>query len=146
MQHQAKHEMKQRIENSVPREELTALSFTAAEYKNIDWFEENEFRLNGDMYDVVRKATDDKGNIVVYVINDKKEKELFIDLEEQTNQYDQNSATEEEDTQKTLELFSNPLIEFNYLIHEKSILPSLAYQSSLLSFVREILPPPPKLA
>lgn len=146
MQHQAKHEMKQRIKNSVSREELTALYFTAAEYKNIDWFEENEFRLNGDMYDVVRKTTDDNGNSVVYVINDKKEKELFIELEKQTNRYDENSAAEEEDTQKTLELFSNPLIEFTYLLHEKSVLPSLAYQSSLRSFVREIQPPPPKLA
>ena len=142
MQQQVKQEIKQRIKNSPPPEALTAFLFSEVEYKNIDWLEENEFRLDGEMYDVARKKVDGKGNVILYVINDKKEKKLFIDLEEQAKENAQNS---EEDAQETLNLFSNPIRKPIYFIPEKLILSPLKSQSSLLSFVREILPPPPKL-
>jgi hypothetical protein len=144
MQQQVKYEVKQRIKNSVPEEELTVFSFSEIEYKNLDWLEKNEFRCQGDMYDVVRKKTDAEGNVVIYALNDRKEKELFAAFEEQTRKKTEDPAGE--NMQKALELFSSPVHKLVYFIPEKSILPSFGYQFSFLSFIREIIPPPPKLA
>lgn len=144
MQQQVKQEMQQRIKNSPDRETFTVFLVSKEEYANIDWVEENEFRFHGEMYDVAKREEDRKGNILLYVIHDNREKQLFIELEEQTGKSDPNSTAE--DTEKTIKLFSEPKANLIYFLPGTPMVPPSGFQFSLPSFVREIQPPPPKIA
>jgi len=148
LQCQVKHDIKQRIKQSIPQEELTIFTLTEAQYKNLDWVEDHEFRLNGDMYDVVRKNTDDKGSIVMYVINDKKEKEVFTNLEQQIEDNLENTTTGK-NVKKVLKHFTGIYLPFKKLIcfvPEKEIQFPLSFQYSSITFIKEIPSPPPQLA
>ncbi|MBI2269635.1 MAG: hypothetical protein HYU69_04670 [Bacteroidetes bacterium] len=146
-QSQVKDEVYQKIKNPVPQNDLTVFVFDGDEYKSLEWVERNEFRYKGNLYDVVRKKTDGNGNIVVEVLNDKKEKELIVNLKEQTQQNTENPATGK-GGQKLPEFFSNlylPTNNQNSFIQEKSIQLPCRFQSSLISCIREIPSPPPRL-
>jgi len=144
---QVKREIKQRIIKSVPENELTVFSFTEKEYKNLTWVEKNEFRFKGSMYDVVRKGTDTKGNIVIYVIDDEKEKKLFVNLEELTQQNSSDSPVGK-NGQKLLKLFSSiylPVNELSFFTQQQYVQLHFSYQLPLSSLTREITSPPPEL-
>lgn len=77
-------EIKQRIKNSIPANELFVFSFSEEEYRRLDWEKEDkEFHCANSMYDIVRKSADENGNITLYCINDFRESQLFVNLEEQ---------------------------------------------------------------
>ncbi|MBN8703754.1 MAG: hypothetical protein J0M08_11870 [Bacteroidetes bacterium] len=148
MRNQIKHEIKQKIKKSIPDDELTTFTLSKVEYENLEWIEKKEFRLNGNMYDVVKKTIHINGTIILHVINDKKEKELFVNLEKQIQQNDKNSAAGK-NLQKLFKLFScidAPISELAILVRDNSILLSERYQACLLSFSREVPSPPPKRA
>lgn len=44
------------------------------------WIHSREFKYNGDMYDIVKKEEDDK-QLIVYCINDTKEKKLEVEFD-----------------------------------------------------------------
>jgi hypothetical protein len=77
-------EVKRRIKNTVPENELIVIRLTAEDmrsgkngYKKLD---RNEFRLSDKLYDIVkRSATGD--TTVFYCINDKQEEQLFANLD-----------------------------------------------------------------
>lgn len=48
------------------------------------WIHSREFKYNGEMYDVVKKEEDDK-QVILYCINDKKEKNLEEEFEKVVN-------------------------------------------------------------
>jgi hypothetical protein len=75
-QRQAKREMKQQLRRRLSDDDLEMISYIEHE-KEIEWEEEGkEFRLYGEMYDIV-KTTTTKGKLVLYCINDKKENALI---------------------------------------------------------------------
>ena len=74
--HEQKEAIEKKILGELKDEELNIISFTDNE-KNIYWEEEGkEFLFKGEMYDVVRTKTVN-GNVILYCINDKKEKALI---------------------------------------------------------------------
>ena len=69
-----KESIKEKIIAQLKEEDLEVVSFSN---KNIYWEEEGkEFYLNGEMYDVVKTKTIN-GKLMLYCINDKKEKQLI---------------------------------------------------------------------
>lgn len=73
----AKAEIRSRINNKVPTNELTIFSFNKKEYTNLDWEESKEFRLKGKMYDVISTVNNQDESITVYCIDDESESNLF---------------------------------------------------------------------
>lgn len=71
-----KKEIKRKMLQKIPIEELTCLSFKSKTAEQIFWIEDNEFYYNGNMYDVVRTVRNKQGQITYYCINDTKEANL----------------------------------------------------------------------
>jgi hypothetical protein len=81
---QIRKEIKTRIKQSVPENELITLSFntSSSDYANIEWIEGHEFRYRGCMYDIVQRFEDGSETIVFKCINDTQEEKLFQHLDE----------------------------------------------------------------
>lgn len=75
-QHVQKRVIQEEIYQQLKDEELEIISLTDNK-QHINWEEEGkEFLLNGEMYDVVKTKTIN-GKLILYCINDKKEKSLI---------------------------------------------------------------------
>ena len=82
MQHQTRKAMKIKIKQSIPDSQLTLIKINKNENDLLNWLKENkEFKYKENIYDVVRKNTDNNGNTYYYCINDKQEEKLFADLD-----------------------------------------------------------------
>lgn len=77
--YQLKKEIKFQLKQGVPKDKLVIFDFDATQLKNLFWLEKNEFDLNGNLYDVVRKSNSN-GITHLECISDKQEKVLFAKL------------------------------------------------------------------
>ena len=77
-------EIKLQIKAGVPEKDLIHFAFTSNELKKLIWIKQNEFRLNGRLYDVVHRVSHSDGNILLKCIDDIQEKVLFANLGEST--------------------------------------------------------------
>lgn len=79
-----REEIKSRIQNNLPEAEMTKWVFKAGsdELKKIYWYDKNEFRYRGKMYDIVRQEININGEIIYYCINDSQEEALFENLDQ----------------------------------------------------------------
>lgn len=81
-QNNIRKEIKLRIKQSVPEEELILIALTQEEAASLQWLKSYEFRYGGGMYDIVRSHT--SGDSVYYMcVNDVQEEQLFANLHEQ---------------------------------------------------------------
>lgn len=77
---QVRSEIKHQLKETVPTEKLHRFEITSEMYNQLDWVKpEKEFRLNHQMFDVV-KAEHQNERIILHCINDKEEAALFKDL------------------------------------------------------------------
>ena len=77
-----RREVKSQIKAGVPEDQLHHIAFSNSARNQIDWTRKNfEFRLNGEMFDIVFSETKDD-SIHFYCINDREEKLLFENLAE----------------------------------------------------------------
>ena len=77
-----RREMKSQIKRGVPKEDLHRLAFHKNDIGKIDWTEEDEeFRHNGEMYDIVY-TTREGDSLYYHCLNDKEERNLFAHLDE----------------------------------------------------------------
>jgi hypothetical protein len=88
-------EVKRRIKNAVPENELIVIRLTAEDmrsgkngYKKID---KNEFRLSDKLYDIVRRSTTGDTTLF-YCINDKQEEQLFSNIDAHIKHHLDNSG------------------------------------------------------
>jgi len=80
IQVEVRHTMKVKLEEQLPDDELSIISFAASE--KIHWVRKGkEFLHQGKMYDVVRKI-DDGSQTVYYCIDDRKETQLVSMMED----------------------------------------------------------------
>lgn len=94
-QNLAKKEIKQRLKQSVPEEELSIIIIDEHNSSEINWIDKNEFTFDGKMYDIVRFEKGPDGKTHYYCINDKQEKKLFANLEKHLqNNFEGNSQKE----------------------------------------------------
>ncbi len=84
LQYQVRSEVKNMLKAGVPEHELVKFSFHTPSLQNgfygIQWIEENEFRHNGNMYDVVHMNTA-HDTTYLFCVNDTQEKYLFENLD-----------------------------------------------------------------
>ena len=81
-QAEIKAEMKRSLLHS-DNKEVDLLVFSLNDKKNIEkleWEDDDEFELNGEMYDVIEKKTQN-GKLIIRCINDKRETELIKNYE-----------------------------------------------------------------
>lgn len=76
-----KKEIKTLLKQGVPKDELVYFSFDQQQLKELVWLKKNEFDLNGNLFDVVRRRTSN-GKTHMECISDKQETILFAHLEE----------------------------------------------------------------
>lgn len=85
-QHVIRNEIRRQIKIGLPESELQTIHITASNYKEIIWYEDNEFMYHGMMYDVVHKKVNGLYSITFQCVNDNQESALFSKLEWQVDQ------------------------------------------------------------
>ena len=76
-------EIKKAIKHNLPDKSFKEFNFTFKEFNDLAWINAHEFKMNGRMYDVVKKKkTDD--SYTVSCIDDIQETVLFAKLDEET--------------------------------------------------------------
>lgn len=81
-----KKEIKLLLKQGVPKDELVYFEFTDVEMNDLVWLKKNEFNLNGDLFDVVRRSKDKNGVNHLECISDKQETVLFARLNQTISQ------------------------------------------------------------
>jgi hypothetical protein len=76
-----KKEIKLLLKHGVPKDELVIFEFDKNEMNQLVWLKKNEFDLNGNLFDVVRRHVKNNGKTYMECISDEKETELFFQLE-----------------------------------------------------------------
>lgn len=66
----------------MPDSELSVIVANKDNISKIKWIDKNEFRFEGNLFDVVKVGQNQKGETVYHCINDTQEKELFSKLDE----------------------------------------------------------------
>ena len=144
IQRNLKENIKEKIVRKVAEKELDTISFTDNR-ERIYWEtdEDNEFSFNDEMYDVVKTKTVN-GKVMLYCINDKKEKDLVDNYNLVTKQ---NSSSDK----KGKNTVDNTFNLFIYQVEQNSVLvttrdPNYFYSivPHLTQGIDETLPPPPK--
>ncbi|MDP1745134.1 MAG: hypothetical protein Q8L90_06135 [Bacteroidota bacterium] len=81
-QAQVRKEIKHQIKSGLPENDLHSFVYSKKEYEQLDWVRKNiEFRLNNEMFDIVRSENKDD-TVLLYCVNDKEETLLFAQLDE----------------------------------------------------------------
>jgi hypothetical protein len=94
LQYQVRKDMKLKLKESVPQSELILVTFHTASLEGglypIQWVDQNEFRYNGGMYDIVRSHTSED-TTYFQCVNDVQEEVLFSDLNKHVQKHMGNS-------------------------------------------------------
>jgi hypothetical protein len=142
-QYQIKEEIKEKIINNLPENELTLVKISSADSKKVTWMEDGkEFRFKGNMFDVVRSKTWDD-TTYYYCFDDKNESKLFVNLDKLVKEQTDNSRSRT--TQKKQD---NPCF-FHELLFTRSLPPTpvvyFDYFSWYKSVDTDVLSPPPRI-
>ena len=78
---QVKSEIKQVLKSTVPSEQLVVIRLSPENRHEFKWIHSREFRLKGNMYDVVKNVVVSPGVNDLYCINDREESILFENLD-----------------------------------------------------------------
>ena len=146
MKHEIKTEMKNRILNDIPVNELSVFVFNKTEYANLDWKDRKEFRYKGNMYDIVKVDFNSDTDIRTYCLKDENETSLFA-LHEKQVQNNSSETTNGKSTHKLIKIIPNYFFQTftnNFFIPERTVLLSLRNKTIFISFVGEVPSPPPK--
>lgn len=149
VQHQIKSEIKKEIKLNLNSSELTVIKFPLSEIRNIHWLEKGkEFSYDNQMFDVVRRTSND-GIITFYCINDKQEKKLFENLEEQIlKQIEQNKNSKKNSSKKgsdqQIKIYFFEAISF-CIIPKFSAIEFNPYNEQYTSVLISIKTPPPQI-
>lgn len=109
-QYQIKKEVKKKIMQNIPKNELTLLSFSICgdEYRNLDWLDGGkEIRYKGRLYDIVKKQ-EKNGIIKIQCFDDTKEDALFAKLNINIEDY----IKTREQSKQSNKGFKNPVKEY----------------------------------
>lgn len=126
------------IDEGISEDELTLFTFSKDDLKNgtakIQWMEENEFRFNDEMYDVVAKEINDD-SVYYYCIYDENESRLYTVFDE----YFQKMLEDDPDKLRDLNILNNSLSEFysKPFVHENK--PSFYEKGKYYTDVNNIL-------
>ena len=95
-----KKEIKREIKLHLQSEELTIIRFSNSDINAIHWIEKNkEFIYQDQMFDIVRSSSN-SNETTFYCINDKQEKKIFQNLEEQVLKQIESNKNSKSDSSK----------------------------------------------
>lgn len=153
-QYHTRKDIKRMIKQGVPKEQLVKLAFDIStdEYKELEWKKKDEFRYNGQMYDVVYKYTDENGIIHYECISDTQEEKLFANLESlvensmmDTTGQDSSKSSSGKTAKKISKDYFNKYYSF---IPDESIAGTVFFQQPHLLYIdvfQDVLTPPPDI-
>ena len=141
-------DIKRAIKCSLPKIEFKQFNFTEKEFNQLTWIDGHEFKMNGRMYDVVKKNKNHFG-YSVSCIDDTQETQLFAELDEATNA-NLNNQSEKTPLKSFVKLLNTAYLEpFMTLIDFATIefkeqSNHFFYQSLFSQFKKQKLLQPPK--
>jgi hypothetical protein len=142
-------EIKRAIKHSLPQNEFKQFNFTIKEYNDLTWINEHEFKMNGRLYDVVKKNKSNVG-FCLSCIDDIQETVLFAQLDKATAA-NLNNQPEKAPMKSFVKLFKLAYIEpenrFIGSVNVKStdIDKQFFYQSLYSEFKKQKLLQPPQI-
>lgn len=148
-QSKIKSEIKKEIKLNLHSTELTAIEFTSEEINNLNWLEKGkEFMYHNQMFDIV-KSKINGNSITFYCINDKQEKKLFKNLEEQVlKQIEQNKNSKNNSSKKAadqqIKTYFLETIDFCVFQNISSVKFN-PYNNQYASIAASITTPPPRV-
>jgi hypothetical protein len=147
MQIRVKHEIKREIESNIPFSELILIEINSQNIEELNWLKfGKEFRLNGNFYDIVK--TEYSGTKTkFFCINDKKERDLFKNLDSMILKQIMNHFNSNNILQKLINKTSSQYLSqiINIIIPKTILFHTIISSIKYTSFLREIPSPPPKL-
>ncbi|NBX81228.1 MAG: hypothetical protein EBQ94_12800 [Flavobacteriales bacterium] len=147
-----KIEIEKRIKVAKVNNDFTELNLDQKSFDELVWVKKNEFRYNGHLYDFVNKKIDKEGNIIVYVIDDTKEKHRIDNYNNHIGNNSSNSSPTKNTTKLTaffsqLYLPVQHQFEITSIYFEANMRSNHYYFSkNLFRFDREIPSPPPQFS
>jgi septum formation inhibitor MinC len=140
-----------KLQADMPSEEemIELLIFNKEDIENnkIDfrWIHSREFKYNGDMYDIVKKKETDK-QLIVYVINDTKEKKLEEEFEKRVHKNSSEDKQRSATNNNNFVSIAEPVrsVQIEIAIAHESVLNNLR-ANSYNSLHLDIPSPPPRL-
>ena len=144
-QHLIKEEAEEQILSTINKNQLEQINET--ENRNaIVWEEEGkEFSLNNQMYDVAKKESSN-GNIILYCLNDKKEKQLIDEMIKKVRSGTDNSSSNKDGKQSIKFQAPDFTLSDNTLLPGNVVLVDEQFQDFtvlLHSVSKEVITPPP---
>jgi len=142
-QYRIKEEIKEKIINNLPDNELSIVKILSCDNEKITWLEEGkEFRFNGNMFDVV-KVKKSAGVTYYYCFNDENESRLFLNLDKLVKDQTDNSQSKTTQKKQEITYYFNEILFSQYLAETPIIY--FNYPTSYQSITREVLSPPPRI-
>lgn len=145
-QAEIKQEIKRKIKQGIKPEEYTLIKFELSEIDNINWIKKNkEFIYSEQMFDIVKSIRNDS-SITYYCINDKQEKKLFANLDDQIQKHIENNKNAKDHSKKNSDhQIKTYFFETNtHIFFQKISLHTFNdYNESLFSIAIAIPTPPP---
>jgi len=87
-----KSEMKAFLQTQKNHKDVVEILLTNEQSKQVDWEDENEFRFNGEMYDVIEKKIVKK-QLFIRCVEDRKETALLNEYQKDNKRNSSNSIT-----------------------------------------------------
>jgi hypothetical protein len=145
-QHQIKQEIERQIKTGIPENELTQITISSENQKDLFWKDRNEFRFRGNMYDVVRVEIVNATTKVYHCIPDGQETKLiakyFKDL--QKRRKDKNNRFNTVKTVKFIEKTNLLPQKLEGAVASKTAKARSVYENHYSPLAPEISSPPPK--
>jgi hypothetical protein len=116
---------------------------------NLRWINHDEFSLNDELYDVLKKESGSDGEIRLYCIKDLKEKELNENLGKHISRHMDNEGSENKNEKKSAKNLVKDYFPTVFLLSVPGICSDVEYffpQISLQLVDPENLSPPPKIS
>lgn len=145
-QHRIKREMVHQIKQGISEDELTLITVSSENEKELIWKDHEEFSYKGAMYDVVHVEVLDGNTKVYHCISDSQETNLIAkyNKELQKKGKNKNNRTNLVKTVKFLQKI-NPLPQKGELAFLNTLVrPNYMYHDTYASLSLEISSPPPK--
>jgi len=139
-----KTDMKEFLRSSAINKDIEQFVFSLDKdlVAGVEWEGENEFRLNGEMYDVVEKKVEDN-KIVIRCISDKKETALLKKYEKIN--HEDNSKSRSALLVKLISSFYLSVANNVICINNNLALLHISFQQEIISsFRHDVLTPPPQ--
>jgi len=148
--YQLKKEIKSQLKEGLPKDKLAIFDFNTAQMQNLVWLKKNEFDLNGNLYDVVRKSC--KNGITHFeCISDKQEKVLYAKLNQNvsSNLVDDNQHKPVSSLFKLIQtpaLLSNINVDINIINLKENKKSTFNYLEHVSIKSNQIVSPPPQIS